>query len=255
MAAGTVIAVIPARYASSRLPGKPLREIGGVPMVVRVWRSVARASGIARAIVATDDQRIAAVVRDAGGEAMITSDSHPSGTDRVAEVARRARAAIYVNIQGDLPFIDPADIDALVAPMLSDRRLAMATLATPIVDDGEWHNPNVVKVVCGARGDALYFSRAGIPFARAGGRPHQALRHIGVYAYRRAFLLKFASLPPGVLEGIEMLEQLRALESGYPIRVVTSVAPSLEVDTAEDLARAEDFARAAMSGETQGGQA
>jgi 3-deoxy-manno-octulosonate cytidylyltransferase (CMP-KDO synthetase) len=255
LAAGTVIAVIPARYASSRLPGKPLREIGGVPMVVRVWRSVARASGIARVIVATDDQRIAAVVRGAGGEAMITSDSHPSGTDRVAEVARRARAAIYVNVQGDLPFIDPADLDALVAPMQSDRRLAMATLATPIADDGEWHNPNVVKVVCGARGDALYFSRAGIPFARAGGRPHQGLRHIGVYAYRRAFLLKFAGLPPGVLEGIEVLEQLRALESGYPIRVVTSVAPSLEVDTAEDLARAESFARAATSGETQGGKA
>jgi len=224
-------------------------------MVVRVWRSVARARGIARVIVATDDERIAAVVREAGGEAMMTSERHPSGTDRVAEVAHRARAAIYVNVQGDLPFIDPADLDALVAPMKADRRLPMATLATPIVDDGEWNNPNVVKVVCGARGDALYFSRASIPFARAGGRPHQALRHIGVYAYRRNFLFKFASLLPGVLEGVEMLEQLRALESGYPIRVVTSVAPSLEVDTAEDLARAESFARAAMSGEIKGGQA
>ena len=222
-------------------------------MVVRVWRCVKGANGIARVIVATDDERIAAVVRAAGGEAMITSDRHPSGTDRVAEVASRARAAIYVNVQGDLPFIAPADLDALVAPMLADRRLAMATLATPIVDDHEWSNPNVVKVVCDARGDALYFSRAPIPFARAGGRPHQALRHIGVYAYRRAFLLRFATLRPGVLEGIEMLEQLRALENGYPIRVATSVAPSLEVDTGEDLATAESFARETMSGETRSG--
>jgi 3-deoxy-manno-octulosonate cytidylyltransferase (CMP-KDO synthetase) len=224
-------------------------------MVVRVWRSVSRASGIARVIVATDDQRIAAVVREAGGDAMLTSDSHPSGTDRVAEVARRVRGAIYVNVQGDLPFIEPADLDALVAPMQADRRLPMATLATPIVDDGEWNNPNVVKVVCNARGDAQYFSRASVPFARAGGRPPQALRHIGVYAYRRGFLLRFAGLPPGVLEGVEMLEQLRALENGYPIRVATSVAPSLEVDTAEDLARAESFAIATVSGETKGGKA
>jgi 3-deoxy-manno-octulosonate cytidylyltransferase (CMP-KDO synthetase) len=255
MAAGSVIAVIPARYASSRLPGKPLREIDGVPMVVRVWRCVDAAAGIARVIVATDDERIAVAVRAAGGEAMITSERHPSGTDRVAEVAGRARAAIYVNVQGDLPFIAPADLDALVAPMLADRRLTMATLATPIADDREWDNPNVVKVVCDARGNALYFSRASIPCARAGGRPHQALRHIGVYAYRRAFLLRLASLQPGVLEGVEMLEQLRVLENGFPIRVVTSVAPSLEVDTAEDLARAENFARDTVSGETRGGQA
>jgi 3-deoxy-manno-octulosonate cytidylyltransferase (CMP-KDO synthetase) len=242
VAAGSVIAVIPARYASSRLPGKPLREIDGVTMVERVWRSVGRAHGIARVIVATDDERIAAVVRGAGGEALMTSDRHPSGTDRVAEVARQARAAVYVNVQGDLPFIEPADLDALVTPMLAERGLAMATLATPIVDDAEWHNPNVVKVVCDGRGNALYFSRARIPFPRAGGRPHQALRHIGVYAYRRGFLLKFAAMRPAALEGIEMLEQLRALENGYQIRVVTSVAPSLEVDTAEDLARAQSFA-------------
>ena len=253
MAPASVIAVIPARYGSSRLPGKPLREIDGVPMVVRVWRAVSAATALARVIVATDDERIASVVREAGGEAMLTSDRHPSGTDRVAEVARRARAAIYVNVQGDLPFIAPADLDALLAPMRSDRRLAMATLATPIVDDREWDNPNVVKVVCDARGNALYFSRASIPFARAGGRPPQALRHIGVYAYRRAFLLRFAGLRPGILEGIDMLEQLRALENGYPIRVATSVAPSVEVDTAEDLATAENFARQTVSGETSGG--
>jgi len=243
LAAGPVIAVIPARYASSRLPGKPLREIDGVPMVVRVWRCVHAASTIARVIVATDDERIAEVVREAGGEAMITSDQHPSGTDRVAEVAGRVRGAIYINVQGDLPFIAAADLEALAAPMLADRRLTMATLATPIADEHEWQNPNVVKVVCDASGNALYFSRASIPVARAGGRPSQALRHIGVYAYRRSFLLRLAGLRPGVLEGIEMLEQLRVLENGFPIRVVTSVAPSLEVDTTEDLARAEHFAR------------
>ena len=245
--------MIPARYASSRLPGKPLKEIDGVPMVVRAWRSVSRAGGIERVIVATDDERIADVVRRAGGDAMITSDRHPSGTDRVAEVATRVRAAIYVNVQGDLPFLDPADLEALVAPMRAERRLPMATLATPIVDDHEWHNPNVVKVACDARGNALYFSRASIPFARSGGRPMVALRHIGVYAYRRSFLRKFSHMQPGVLEGIEMLEQLRALENGYSIRVATSVAPSLEVDTAEDLAKAQNFARETISGETRRG--
>jgi 3-deoxy-manno-octulosonate cytidylyltransferase (CMP-KDO synthetase) len=253
MANAAVLAVIPARYGSSRLPAKALREIDGVPMVVRVWRSVRAASTIARVIVATDDERIAAVVREAGGEAMLTSEHHPSGTDRVAEVAGRVRASIYVNVQGDLPFIAPADLEALVAPMLSDRRLMMATLATPIADDREWGNPNIVKVVCDTRGNALYFSRASIPFARAGGRPQPAMRHIGVYAYRRNFLLHFASLPPGILERIEMLEQLRALENGYSIRVATSVAPSLEVDTAEDLATAEAFARQMLSGETRRG--
>jgi 3-deoxy-manno-octulosonate cytidylyltransferase (CMP-KDO synthetase) len=222
-------------------------------MVVRVWRCAKAAGAIARVIVATDDERIAAAVRAAGGEATITSDQHRSGSDRVAEVAARSRAPIVVNVQGDLPFIAAADLDALIAPMLAERRLVMATLATPIADDHEWNNPNVVKVVCDARGNALYFSRATIPYARDGGRPHQALRHIGVYAYRRAFLLRMASLQPGVLEGIEMLEQLRVLENGFPIRVVTSVAPSLEVDTPEDLARAEMFARETVSGDISGG--
>jgi 3-deoxy-manno-octulosonate cytidylyltransferase (CMP-KDO synthetase) len=253
MAGAAVIAVIPARYGSSRLPAKALREIDGVPMVVRVWQNVSRASALSRVIVATDDQRIASVVRAAGGEAMLTSEHHPSGTDRVAEVAGRVRASIYVNVQGDLPFIAPADLQALVAPMIADRRLMMATLATPIADDHEWANPNVVKVVCDARGNALYFSRSSIPFARAGGRPPQGLRHIGVYAYRRAFLLRFASMEPGILERVEMLEQLRALENGYSIRVANSVAPSVEVDTAEDLTRAENFARQTLSGEGRRG--
>lgn len=214
-----------------------------MPMIVRVWRQTAMARQIARAIVATDDERIASAVRAAGGDAIMTSPEHPSGTDRIAEVARKIEAEIYINVQGDLPFISPADLDALAAPMRADASLAMATLATPIINAHEWSNPNVVKVVCAANSDALYFSRAPIPFPRDREEiPEVAMRHIGVYAYRRDFLLKFASMPQGVLERIEKLEQLRALENGHAIRVVASVAPSLEVDTAEDLARARAFA-------------
>ncbi len=239
-----VIGVIPARYSSTRLPGKALADIAGAPMVVRVWREAARARTLERVVVATDDDRIARAVAQAGGEAIMTSPAHASGTDRIAEVAGRIAAAIYVNVQGDLPFIEPADLDALVGPMRADEEIAMATLATPIADVCEWRNPNVVKVVCDGRGDALYFSRAPIPWPRDGGAPPaQARRHIGVYAYRRDFLLHFAGLEPGALERLEKLEQLRALERGLRIRVVASVAPSLEVDTPEDLARARAHAQ------------
>ena len=235
----SVAAVIPARYGSSRLPGKALADIGGIPMVVRVWRQAVKARFLTRVIVATDDKRIARAVRDAGGEAEMTSSAHQSGTDRIAEVAGRIGADIYLNVQGDLPFIAPEDLDALCAPMRADADIAMATLATPIVDAAEWNNPAVVKVVCDARGDALYFSRSPIPFWRDhDGAPPEALRHIGVYGYRRDFLMKFAALEPGVLERVEKLEQLRAMERGYRIRVVASVAPSIEVDTPEDLRRA-----------------
>jgi 3-deoxy-manno-octulosonate cytidylyltransferase (CMP-KDO synthetase) len=199
-------------------------------MIVRVWRQARQARTLERAI------------RAAGGEAEMTASSHQSGTDRIAEVAERVHAEIYLNVQGDQPFIAPEDLDALSAPMRADPSLAMATLATPIIDDEEWYNPNKVKVVCDARGDALYFSRSPIPFARDGGIPGVARRHIGVYAYRRDFLMAFAALEPGVIEQIEKLEQLRALERGYRIRVVASVAPSLEVDTAADLARANQVA-------------
>jgi len=218
-------------------------------MVVRVWRQVKLARSIERVAVATDDRRIADAVIAAGGEAIMTSSAHLSGTDRIAEVARNLSAEIYLNVQGDLPFIEPADLDALAAPMLAEPDLNMATLAAPLTDPQEWHNPNVVKLVCDERGDALYFSRSPIPFARDGGIPSQARRHIGVYAYRRDFLLRFAALEPGVLEMIEKLEQLRALERGYRIRVVASVKPSLEVDTAEDLARACRLAAGAAGGD------
>ena len=235
----SVIAVIPARYGSTRLPAKALADIDGLPMIVRVWRQAKMAPSIERVIVATDDDRIAAPLREAGGEVMMTAATHQSGTDRIAEVARDVRADIYLNVQGDQPFTDPRDLEALIAPMLRDSSIEMATLATPIADVEEFLNPTKVKVICDDSGNALYFSRSPIPHARDfEGVPPGALRHIGVYAYRRDFLLHFASLPPGRIEQLEKLEQLRALENGHRIRVVNSIAPSLEVDTAEDLARA-----------------
>ncbi len=234
-----VIAVIPARFGSTRLPGKALAEIGGVPMIVRVWQQTRKASLLHRVLIATDDERIANVVRAAGGEVEMTASSHPSGTDRIAEVARRVPAEIYVNVQGDQPFIAPEDIDAVVRIMAAEPALSMATLGAPIIDLDEWSNPNKVKIVCDNKGYALYFSRSQIPFFRGGeGVPHGALRHVAVYGYRRDFLLSFGALAPGRLEQTEKLEQLRAMEHGYQIRVIASAAPSLEVDTPEDLARA-----------------
>src|SRR5579863_9581353 len=211
-------------------------------MIVRVWRQASKAKSIARVIVATDDERIAAPVRAAGGEAMMTSPAHESGTDRIAEVASKIGGDVFLSVQGDQPFIAPVDLDALAEAMRADASIQMATLATPIIDLLEWTDPNKVKVVCGADGNALYFSRSPIPNARDGGMPKEALRHIGVYAYRRDFLMKFAALPMGALESIEKLEQLRALEHGYVIRVIKSVAPSMEVDTADDLVRARETA-------------
>jgi 3-deoxy-manno-octulosonate cytidylyltransferase (CMP-KDO synthetase) len=208
-------------------------------MVVRVWRQVRAAQSLTEVIVATDDERIAQAIQEVGGAVEMTSAAHQSGTDRIAEVARRVRADIYLNIQGDLPFIEPEDIEALATPMRADASIAMATLATPIVSLDEWRNPSVVKVVCDQVSDALYFSRSPIPFWRDNsGFPPRALRHIGVYGYRRDFLLKFAGWPPGGLEEIEKLEQLRVMERGYRIRVIGSIAPSLEIDTPEDLERA-----------------
>ncbi len=236
------MAIIPARYGSVRLPGKPLADIGGLPMVVRVWRRARRARLLKRVIVAADDRRIIDAVRAAGGEAMMTSPAHPSGTDRVAEVAARVEAPVYLNVQGDLPFVEPADLDALAQAMSADAQLEMATLATPILSAAQWRDPNAVKVVCDADGRALYFSRSPIPFARDGGLPESALRHIGVYAYRRDFLFRFAALNPSALEQVEKLEQLRALEHGWRIGVITSAAPSLEVDCEADLERARELA-------------
>lgn len=238
-----MVVVIPARYDSSRLPGKPLADICGVPMIQRVYERAAAARGVDRVLVATDDDRIRDVVRAFGGEVAMTSAAHPTGTDRIAEAMANDAAEIVVNVQGDLPLLDPDNVAAAVTPMLADASLPMATLMTPIRDDAELRNPNVVKVVTDAAGYALYFSRAPIPHRRDGvGAGVIAHRHIGLYAYRRRFLLEFARLPPTPLEQAEKLEQLRALERGYRIAVVEVADAGVEVDTPADL----DMVRASV---------
>jgi 3-deoxy-manno-octulosonate cytidylyltransferase (CMP-KDO synthetase) len=243
------VAIIPARFHSTRLPGKPMALLGGRPMICHVAERTRRARGLARVLVATDDARVEAAVRDAGGEVVMTRADHPSGTDRLAEVVRGLAADIVVNVQGDLPLLDPVMVECLVARMTAEPSLAMATLATPIRDQAEWRSPHVVKVVVGADGRALYFSRSPIPFDRDGtrrGDESLGWRHIGMYAYRRDVLLRLAALPPSPLERREQLEQLRALEQGIAIGVVewTAAEPVIEVDTPDDLVRAQ----AAMDG-------
>jgi 3-deoxy-manno-octulosonate cytidylyltransferase (CMP-KDO synthetase) len=240
--------VIPARYASTRLPGKPLADIGGRPMVVRVLER-ALASGAEDVQVATDHPDVQAAVLAAGGHVLMTRADHPSGTDRLAEVASTLGwrdEEIVVNVQGDEPLIDPALIAAVARELAADPEAAIATAAHPVVDVAEVFNPNVVKVVCDARGRALYFSRAPIPWARdawgGGERSLPAdlpvLRHIGLYAYRVSFLRCYTSLVPAPIEQWESLEQLRALWHGFPIRVLPlASAPPAGVDTEADLAR------------------
>jgi len=245
------VAIIPARFQSTRLPGKALALIGGRPMVCHVAERTRQARGLERVIVATDDERIRAAVAGMGAEVVMTRSDHPSGTDRLAEVARDLTADVVVNVQGDLPLLDPLMVERLVARLAADPTLPMATLATPIRDAAEWRSPHVVKVVVDADGRALYFSRAPIPHDRDGvRRPGQVLglRHIGMYGYRKDVLLRLAALPPSPLELVEKLEQLRALEHGIAIGVVewTAAEPLIEVDTPDDLERA----RAAHQGGT-----
>jgi 3-deoxy-manno-octulosonate cytidylyltransferase (CMP-KDO synthetase) len=232
-----VVAIIPARYASTRLPGKALAPIAGKPMIRHVYERVRRAAGIARTLIATDDERIAAAVRGFGGDLVMTG-THATGTDRLAEVAVGLEAAIVVNVQGDLPLLDPDALSACVAAFREQPGLEMASLMTPIRDSAEFADPNVVKVVTGGDGYALYFSRSPVPFWR-GARGDGALgrRHIGLYAYRRDVLLAIAAAPRSVLECAEELEQLRALERGVRIRMIEVDSAPPEVDTAEDLER------------------
>jgi len=243
------VAIIPARFHSTRLPGKALALIAGRPMVCHVAERTRRARGLARVIVATDDARIAAAIGSTGAEAVLTRGDHPSGTDRLAEVARQLDVEIVVNVQGDLPLLDPTMVERLVACLSADASLPMATLVTALGDEAEWRSPHVVKVAVAADGRALYFSRSPIPHDRDGRRrPGEPFgwRHIGMYAYRRDVLLRLAALPPSALEQREQLEQLRALENGIAIGVVewTAAEPLIEVDTEDDLERA----RAAMDG-------
>lgn len=242
------VVAIPARHDATRLPGKPLRLLAGEPLVLHVARR-ALAAGAREVWVAADDDRIAQALEGSGARVAMTSSSHVSGTDRLAECAGLARwgeDTVVVNLQGDEPFAPPAGIRA-VAALLVDSGADMATLGDDRVDARQLFDPNTVKVVRGEHGDALYFSRAPIPWHRdafAAGKREPAegacLRHIGIYAYRVGFLRRFATLPPGRLERLESLEQLRVLEAGYRIAVATTPEPFPPgVDTPEDLARAE----------------
>lgn len=247
----SAIAIIPARYGSSRFPGKPLARQTGKYLIQHVVERVAAAPSIERCIVATDDQRILDAVRGFGGEAMMTSPSHLSGTDRIAEVVRRlassgesargsGTADVIVNVQGDEPEIEPAYLDRLVLALGSQPDCHVATLACPFPPDADPRDPNCVKVVRNAAGRALYFSRALIPYPRADVDASDRgswLLHLGVYAYRRAFLMEFASWPASPLEKAERLEQLRILENGYSIAVEIVEAASVGIDTPEDYER------------------
>jgi 3-deoxy-manno-octulosonate cytidylyltransferase (CMP-KDO synthetase) len=231
--------LIPARWASTRFPGKPLHLIAGKPLVRHVWERASRAKGIDRVIVATDDMRIAEAAFAFGAEVALTSPRCVSGTDRCAEVAKRLRGyRQVVNVQGDEPLVDPALIARLAATLDAERSLDMATAATPFTQGEDPSNPNAVKVVLGRSGNALYFSRSLLPFPRDGGSCVW-LRHLGIYAYTTRFLLRFVQWPPGQLERIESLEQLRALENGATIRVLKTKSASVGVDTPEDVAVAE----------------
>jgi 3-deoxy-manno-octulosonate cytidylyltransferase (CMP-KDO synthetase) len=231
-----IVAVIPARYASSRLPGKPLADLDGRPMIEHVYRRVSASKILSDVIVATDDLRIATRVNDFGGKVRLTRPTHETGTDRLAEVAASLDCDVVVNVQGDEPLIDPGAIDELVAPFAADRSVQMTTLFRRIHDPAELTNPNVAKVVLDRGGYALYFSRAPIPHVRdpRGGWP-PLYRHIGLYGYRRSVLLVLASLEPTPLERAEALEQLRALEHGIRIKAVETRHESFEVNTPEDL--------------------
>ncbi len=240
-----VTAIIPARYGSTRFPGKPLALIHGLPMIQHVCQQVGQAGMVDRVIVATDDERIAQVVEEFGGEVVLTRADHPTGTDRLAEVAEQIDSELIVNVQGDEPLIDPRMIDQAVAPLLENEQLMMGTLASRIDQFDDFYNPNVVKVVRALSGRALYFSRAPIPCPRdldseqlSEALPQLGLlRHIGLYVYRRALLLEYPTWPKTPLENLENLEQLRALERGIGLHVAVTEFSCHGVDTPADLER------------------
>ena len=231
------LAVIPARMASTRLPGKMLADLGGKPLLVRTWEACCATRLFERVLVATDHPDILRVVEEAGGEGMLTDPQHNSGSDRLAEVARQVEADLYVNVQGDEPFVTRACLHPLMK-LFRDQSVRVGSLMSKVRSAEEYENPSVVKVVCNHLSDALYFSRATIPFARGGGIPPEVYRHIGVYAFRRDALLAFSRLAPSPAEQAEMLEQLRLLHWGYPIRMACVDQPEAGIDTPEDLTRA-----------------
>jgi 3-deoxy-manno-octulosonate cytidylyltransferase (CMP-KDO synthetase) len=235
-----VAVVIPARYTSTRLPAKPLHPIAGKPLVQHVWERCARAKGIDRVIVATDDMRIAEAAFGFGAEVAMTSSKHRSGTDRVAEVAKKLRGFSHViNVQGDEPLVDPGVVTRLAAALAKDRKIEMITSASIFTPADDVANPNMVKVVLDREGHGLYFSRSPIPFVRNDGVRPQFYRHQGIYGYSMKFLLQFVKWKPGILEQAESLEQLRALENGASIRVILAKHAAVGVDTPEDAAAVE----------------
>ena len=234
-----VTAIIPARWASTRFPGKPLVKLRGKPLVQHVWERALRAKLIDRVIVATDDMRIAEAAFAFGAEVALTSPKHPTGTDRLAEVAAKLKSApIILNVQGDEPDIAPSTIDRLVRALQQDPKLGMVTAANPITNHADIRNPNVVKVVTDLDGRALYFSRSTIPHDRDGRGGIKYLRHQGIYGYRRKVLLDFVKWKPTPLEQAEKLEQLRALEHGVSIGVIVVKRGSVGVDVPRDVAKA-----------------
>jgi 3-deoxy-manno-octulosonate cytidylyltransferase (CMP-KDO synthetase) len=237
----SILAVIPARYHSTRFPGKALVDIAGRPLIEHVYRRASAATSIDALVVATDDERIARTVEGFGGVACMTSPEHVSGTDRLAEIAAAVPCGLFVNVQGDEPLLDPSLIDAAVEPLRTNPGIVMATAARPLTSDAEMSNPNMVKVVRDHDGFALYFSRASIPHGRDALSTGIARVHIGLYVYRRDTLLRLASLMPGPLEQAEALEQLRALEHGIRINVVDTAYESCEVNTPEDVERVKEL--------------
>jgi 3-deoxy-manno-octulosonate cytidylyltransferase (CMP-KDO synthetase) len=234
----TIVGILPARYASSRFPGKPLAPIAGKPMILHVLEAGLSARRLSRVAVATDDDRIASAVRGAGGEAILTSAAAASGTDRLAEAARSIPADVYVNIQGDEPMMSGENIDRAVDALLASSGRGISTLAIPIPPAAA-ADPNVVKVAISRDGRALYFSRAPIPYPRGGAPAHW--KHLGLYAYRAETLAQVAALAPSPLERLESLEQLRWLEAGYDVWVAPAATDSVGVDTPEDLAKVEEL--------------
>ena len=250
----SVLAVIPARYHSTRLPGKILADIGGRPMIEHVYRRASAASFVHATIVATDDERIADAVRAFGGVAVMTRADHASGTDRIAEVVATHPCRIVVNLQGDEPLIEPEIIDLAVAPLLENDTVAISTISRPFAGPHEFTSPHVVKVVTDLEGNALYFSRAPIPghqlgpaaaFEAVQSAVKSVAAHVGLYVYRRDVLQRLAALPPAPLEQVEALEQLRALAHGIRIRVVPTRHAGAGVDTPEDLERVREVFRTA----------
>ncbi len=240
----SIIAFIPSRYGSTRFPGKPLAMIAGKPMIQHTYGCAANCPDISAVYVVTDDERILKCVEEFSGKAVMTQEKHPSGTDRIAEAVEILGLAdddIIVNIQGDQPFFDPSVISDMVKPLMEDKTIPMSTLKYKIDDPAEINNSNIVKVVSDNNDFALYFSRSTIPFYRENSPEQEYFKHLGFYAYRKDFIFEFNRLPGGELENAEKLEQLRAMEYGYRIKVIEADSDSIEVDTLEDLRKVEEL--------------